>query len=119
MIGCVSPADSSIEETINTLRYADRAREIKNKPILNVDPRAAEMKRLKQQVQDPQGGKMAPLWLACRLSHYTRDGCKRRSEPAANGKQRRKPCSHVSVQLKRREILPKILGHQDNGRRLS
>lgn len=50
MIACVSPADSNIEETINTLRYADRARKIKNKPVLNVDPRAAEMKRLKQQV---------------------------------------------------------------------
>ncbi len=50
MIACVSPADSNIEETINTLRYADRARKIKNKPILNVDPRAVEMKRLKQQV---------------------------------------------------------------------
>lgn len=50
MIACVSPADSNIEETINTLRYADRARKIKNKPVLNVDPRALEMKRLKQQV---------------------------------------------------------------------
>uniref|UniRef100_A0A673FLN2 Kinesin-like protein n=1 Tax=Sinocyclocheilus rhinocerous TaxID=307959 RepID=A0A673FLN2_9TELE len=51
MIACVSPADSNIEETINTLRYADRARKIKNKPILNVDPRAVEMKRLRQQVR--------------------------------------------------------------------
>ncbi|TRY62448.1 hypothetical protein DNTS_035802 [Danionella cerebrum] len=54
MIACVSPADSNIEETINTLRYADRARKIKNKPVLNVDPRAAEMKRLKLQVQELQ-----------------------------------------------------------------
>ncbi|KAI2651148.1 Chromosome-associated kinesin KIF4 [Labeo rohita] len=54
MIACVSPADSNIEETINTLRYADRARKIKNKPVLNVDPRAVEMKRLKQQVQELQ-----------------------------------------------------------------
>uniref|UniRef100_A0A668AN50 Kinesin family member 4 n=1 Tax=Myripristis murdjan TaxID=586833 RepID=A0A668AN50_9TELE len=54
MIACISPADSNIEETINTLRYADRARKIKNKPIVNVDPRAAEMKRLKQQVQELQ-----------------------------------------------------------------
>ncbi|KAG5843203.1 hypothetical protein ANANG_G00148260 [Anguilla anguilla] len=54
MIACVSPADSNIEETINTLRYADRARKIKNKPIINVDPRSAEMKRLKQQVQELQ-----------------------------------------------------------------
>uniref|UniRef100_A0AAR2M5V4 Kinesin motor domain-containing protein n=1 Tax=Pygocentrus nattereri TaxID=42514 RepID=A0AAR2M5V4_PYGNA len=54
MIACVSPADSNIEETINTLRYADRARKIKNKPVLNIDPQAAEMKRLKQQVQELQ-----------------------------------------------------------------
>lgn len=51
MIACISPADSNMEETINTLRYADRARKIKNKPVVNVDPRAAEMNRLKQQVQ--------------------------------------------------------------------
>ncbi|XP_061819378.1 kinesin family member 4 [Nerophis lumbriciformis] len=54
MIACVSPADSNMEETINTLRYADRARKIKNKPVVNVDPRAAEMGRLKQQVQELQ-----------------------------------------------------------------
>ncbi|XP_072231049.1 kinesin family member 4 [Leuresthes tenuis] len=54
MIACISPADSNMEETINTLRYADRARKIKNKPIVNVDPRAAEMNRLKQQVQELQ-----------------------------------------------------------------
>lgn len=51
MIACISPADSNMEETINTLRYADRARKIKNKPIVNIDPRAAEMNHLKQQVQ--------------------------------------------------------------------
>ncbi|KAF3841354.1 hypothetical protein F7725_007216 [Dissostichus mawsoni] len=49
MIACISPADSNMEETINTLRYADRARKIKNKPIVNIDPRAAEMNHLKQQ----------------------------------------------------------------------
>uniref|UniRef100_A0A671TPU8 Kinesin family member 4 n=1 Tax=Sparus aurata TaxID=8175 RepID=A0A671TPU8_SPAAU len=54
MIACISPADSNMEETINTLRYADRARKIKNKPIVNLDPRAAEMNRLKQQVQELQ-----------------------------------------------------------------
>ncbi|XP_041657997.1 kinesin family member 4 isoform X2 [Cheilinus undulatus] len=54
MIACISPADSNMEETINTLRYADRARKIKNKPIVNIDPITAEMKRLKQQVQELQ-----------------------------------------------------------------
>lgn len=50
MIACVSPADSNLEETLNTLRYADRARKIKNKPIVNLDPQAAELHHLKQQV---------------------------------------------------------------------
>ncbi|KAM7338931.1 chromosome-associated kinesin KIF4A isoform X1 [Alexandromys fortis] len=54
MIACVSPADSNLEETLNTLRYADRARKIKNKPIINIDPQAAELNHLKQQVQQLQ-----------------------------------------------------------------
>ncbi len=52
MIACVSPADSNMEETLNTLRYADRERKIKNKPVVNVDPQAAELASLRQQVQD-------------------------------------------------------------------
>ncbi|KAL7977745.1 hypothetical protein Chor_009694, partial [Crotalus horridus] len=54
MIACVSPADSNLEESLNTLRYADRARKIKNKPIVNVDPQAAEISRLRLQVQELQ-----------------------------------------------------------------
>ncbi|XP_061164849.1 chromosome-associated kinesin KIF4-like [Saccostrea echinata] len=54
MIACVSPADSNMEETLNTLRYADRARKIKNKPVINRDPQAAEIYRLKQLVQQLQ-----------------------------------------------------------------
>ncbi|XP_078607912.1 chromosome-associated kinesin KIF4A-like [Branchiostoma floridae x Branchiostoma japonicum] len=54
MIACVSPADSNLEETINTLRYADRARKIKNKPVVNRDPQTAELLRLKQMVQQLQ-----------------------------------------------------------------
>ncbi|XP_042329355.1 chromosome-associated kinesin KIF4A isoform X2 [Sceloporus undulatus] len=54
MIACVSPADSNMEETLNTLRYADRARKIKNKPIVNIDPQAAEINRLRLQVQELQ-----------------------------------------------------------------
>ena len=35
MIACVSPADVNFEETLSTLKYANRARNIKNKPIVN------------------------------------------------------------------------------------
>jgi len=52
MIACVSPADSNIDETISTLRYADRARKIKNKPIANKE--ANELGRLRAQIQQLQ-----------------------------------------------------------------
>ena len=47
MLVCVSPADSNSFESMNSLRYADRAKQIKNKPTVNVDPAAAELKRLR------------------------------------------------------------------------
>uniref|UniRef100_A0A5S6QUX3 Kinesin motor domain-containing protein n=1 Tax=Trichuris muris TaxID=70415 RepID=A0A5S6QUX3_TRIMR len=49
MIACVSPADTNHEETLNTLRYAERAKKIKNKPLVNLDPTAAELLRLRQE----------------------------------------------------------------------
>ncbi len=42
MIACVSPADVNLEESLNTLRYAARARNIRNKPVVNRDPNAAQ-----------------------------------------------------------------------------
>ena len=43
---------------MNTLRYADRARKIKNKPILNRDPVQAELIQLRKELQmyRAQGG---------------------------------------------------------------
>uniref|UniRef100_A0AAR5QK46 Kinesin motor domain-containing protein n=2 Tax=Dendroctonus ponderosae TaxID=77166 RepID=A0AAR5QK46_DENPD len=51
MIACISPADYNLEETISTLRYADRARKIKNKPTVNQDPKTAEINELKRQLK--------------------------------------------------------------------
>lgn len=51
MIACVSPADYNVAETVSTLRYADRALQIKNKPVVNVDPHAAEVMMLKDIIQ--------------------------------------------------------------------
>ena len=36
MVACVSPADSNVEESVNTLRYAERTRSIKNIAVKNV-----------------------------------------------------------------------------------
>lgn len=51
MIACISPADYNNDETIGTLRYADRAKKIKNKPVVNEDPKTAEINRLKSEIQ--------------------------------------------------------------------
>lgn len=39
MIACISPSDVYIEETMSTLNYATRTMNIKNKPILQMDPK--------------------------------------------------------------------------------
>lgn len=49
-IACVSPAKSNENETINTLRYAARAKRIKTKPLIIIDPREALILSLKREV---------------------------------------------------------------------
>ena len=50
MIACISPAEYNLEETLNTMKYASRARNIKNKPIVNRDPTSALINSLKQEI---------------------------------------------------------------------
>uniref|UniRef100_A0A672H5Z2 Kinesin motor domain-containing protein n=1 Tax=Salarias fasciatus TaxID=181472 RepID=A0A672H5Z2_SALFA len=39
MIACLSPADNNYEESLSTLRYANRAKSIQNRPRINEDPK--------------------------------------------------------------------------------
>ena len=39
MLACVSPAPASAGETLSTLRYAHRAKAIRNRPRVNEDPK--------------------------------------------------------------------------------
>lgn len=50
MIACVSPSLSNISETTNTLRYANRAKNIKNNAKINVDPQYQVVHELRDQV---------------------------------------------------------------------
>uniref|UniRef100_A0A1B6MUI6 Kinesin motor domain-containing protein n=1 Tax=Graphocephala atropunctata TaxID=36148 RepID=A0A1B6MUI6_9HEMI len=50
MVACVSPARSNVTETLNTLRYAARAKKIRTKPIVVMDPREALIVSLKREV---------------------------------------------------------------------
>ncbi|KAI7849860.1 hypothetical protein BDC45DRAFT_546816 [Circinella umbellata] len=60
MLACVSPADSNYTETLNTLKYANRARNIRNRVVVNqeftndassVDKLKAQIIRLKEELR--------------------------------------------------------------------
>jgi hypothetical protein len=46
-LACVSPSDTNASETLSTLNYANRARNIRNVPTKNVDSTTAEIQRLR------------------------------------------------------------------------
>ena len=51
MIACVSPASYNLMETLKTLRYASRAKSIKNRPVIQMDAREELIMQLKRQVK--------------------------------------------------------------------
>ncbi len=51
MVACLSPADNNYDETLSTLRYANRAKNIKNKPKINEDPKDAMLREYQQEIQ--------------------------------------------------------------------
>jgi hypothetical protein len=54
MIACVSPSDRDFMETLNTLKYANRARNIQNKVTINQDKSSRTISLLRQQIQELQ-----------------------------------------------------------------
>ena len=52
MLACVSPADSNLAETVNSLRWADQARQIRNRPVVNRDPATAEICKLRRRIAE-------------------------------------------------------------------
>ncbi|XP_066558377.1 kinesin-like protein KIF3B isoform X2 [Amia ocellicauda] len=64
MVANIGPASYNVEETLTTLRYSNRAKNIKNKPRVNEDPKDAllrefqeEIARLKAQLEKRSGKK--------------------------------------------------------------
>ena len=78
MIACVSPADINFEETLNTLKYANRARNITNKAVINRDAHASliaslrrEISQLKMQLRcsdDPDSHRLSLTFEGMRMS---------------------------------------------------
>ncbi|XP_012415076.1 kinesin-like protein KIF21A [Trichechus manatus latirostris] len=50
MIACVSPSDRDFMETLNTLKYANRARNIKNKVMVNQDRASQQINTLRSEI---------------------------------------------------------------------
>ena len=51
MVATVSPASDNYEESLSTLRYADRAKRIVNHAVINEDPNARVIRELREEVE--------------------------------------------------------------------
>lgn len=50
MVANVGPASKNYDETLSTLRYANQAKSIKNKPRVNEDPKDAKLKEVQDEI---------------------------------------------------------------------
>ncbi|KAG5830416.1 hypothetical protein ANANG_G00310380 [Anguilla anguilla] len=50
MIACISPSDRDFMETLNTLKYANRARNIKNRVVVNQDKASQQISALRTEI---------------------------------------------------------------------
>ncbi|XP_039971710.1 kinesin-like protein KIF17 [Xiphias gladius] len=80
MIACLSPADNNYEESLSTLRYANRAKSIQNRPCINEDPKDAllreyqeEIKKLRALISGQLGSANLLTLLAGQLSEVSPD----------------------------------------------
>ncbi|XP_046840261.1 kinesin-like protein KIF12 isoform X2 [Xenia sp. Carnegie-2017] len=51
MIACISPSSSVASDTLNTLRYAQRAKKIRNKPVVQMDAKEKLILSLKREIK--------------------------------------------------------------------
>lgn len=79
MISTISPSADSYEETLSTLRYADRAKRIVNNAVVNEDPNAKlirdlrdEVESLRRELERAKGQMSADVALADRLHESER-----------------------------------------------
>ncbi|KAL4666986.1 hypothetical protein H8959_005675 [Pygathrix nigripes] len=71
MVACLSPADNNYDETLSTLRYANRAKNIRNKPRINEDPKDALLREYQEEIKKLKAiltQQMSPSSLSALLS---------------------------------------------------
>ncbi|EQB78652.1 kinesin-like protein KIF17 isoform a [Camelus ferus] len=85
MVACLSPANNNYDETLSTLRYANRAKNIKNKPRINEDPKDALLREYQEEIKRLKAilaQQLSPSNLSVREA-LVGDGPVRRHEMAA------------------------------------
>ncbi|KAI6227433.1 Kinesin-like protein [Aphelenchoides fujianensis] len=96
MVANVGPASFNIDETLGTLRYANRAKNIKNKPRINEDPKDALLREFQTTIAD----------LKQKLEKRMTSSRKRRHDPElAIREQQRKLDAEREELLKNNEII--------------
>lgn len=69
MIACLSPADNNYEESLSTLRYANRAKSIRNRPRINEDPKDALLREYQEEIKKLRAlvsGQLGTSGLSCK-----------------------------------------------------
>eukprot|EP00911_Craspedida_sp_UC1_P002809 UC1_evm1s2054 len=51
MVAAISPADNNYDETLSTLRYANRAKNIQNRAVINEDPKDAMLRQYQEEIE--------------------------------------------------------------------
>uniref|UniRef100_A0A3Q1ATG3 plus-end-directed kinesin ATPase n=1 Tax=Amphiprion ocellaris TaxID=80972 RepID=A0A3Q1ATG3_AMPOC len=81
MVAALSPADINYDETLSTLRYADRAKQIRCNAVINEDPNNRLVRELKEEVS-----RLKDLLYAQGLGDIIETGNKVRTRPNNNNK---------------------------------
>jgi hypothetical protein len=75
MFACVSPADTNADETLNTLKYANRARSIRNRVAVNFEKSTEAELKLKRQL-DAATERIAQLEMLVNVLHGENEALK-------------------------------------------
>ncbi|KAE9033406.1 Kinesin-II subunit [Phytophthora rubi] len=79
MIANCGPADYNYNETLSTLRYANRAKNIKNKPKINEDPKDAKIREYQEKIKELREAlaaqeKNGPVMAGAEGKAFSKDG---------------------------------------------
>ena len=116
MIAAVSPADYNYDESLGSLRYAARAKNVKNKPKVNEDPKdalikeyAEEIKRLKELLETHGKGGAASA-IGVKQSSNVKDDSSDEEEDNRKTKSNKNQFASLEEQNKLLNLVPSFSG---------